>query len=126
MALKVIASLFLLLIIATRLIALFWPKKVKGWMKDFSKTNRNWSYAFSFVLLATGLIMFSLVVRLTNLETFLVSAFGFGLLAGSFLTYNGMHKDIIKMVVKKPDKWIQKVALLKVVVAAILLYVLMR
>lgn len=124
MALKVIASLFLLLIIVTRLIALFWPKTAKSWMKDMAKINKNWSYAFSFVLLATGLIMASLVIRLTNLETFLVSAFGFALLGGSFLTYNSMHKDVIKAVVKKPDKWIQKVALLKVVVAAILLWIL--
>ena len=125
MVLKTLASIFLLLIIFTRAPALFWPKKVKSWLKDLSKINRNWSYAFSLVLLATGLITLSLAVRLTNLQTVLVSVFGFALLAGSFLMYNGMHKDMIKVVVKKPDKWLQRVALFKIVVAVILLYVLM-
>lgn len=124
MALKAIASLFLLLIIATRLLAVFWPKKVKSWAKDFAKTSKNWSYAFSFVLLATGLIMLLLVARLTSLEAVLVSVFGGALLAGSFLVYNGMHRDAVKIILKKPDKWVQKVALLKVVVATILLWVL--
>ncbi|MBI3412843.1 MAG: hypothetical protein HY051_02055 [Candidatus Aenigmarchaeota archaeon] len=125
MVLKMLASLFLLLILITRIPALFWPKKAKARMKDFSKTNKNWSYALSFVLLAVGLIMLSLVARLTNLQTVLVSIFGYALLVGSFLMYNEMHKDIIKAVLKKSDKWLQKVALLKVVVAAILLWVLM-
>ena len=125
MALKEIASLFLFLIIITRIPAAFWPKKAKALMKDFSKANRNWSYAFSFVLLATGLIMLSLVTKLTNLETVIVSAFGYALLVGSFLTYNELHKDMIKIVSKRSDKWIQKIALLKIVVAAALLWVLM-
>ncbi len=125
MVLKSVASIFLVLLIFARAAFFLWPKKAKNWFKDMSKISRDWSYALSFILLATGLIMASLVVRLTNLETFLVSAFGFAMLVGSFLTYNEMHKDMVKIVVKKSDKWVQKVALVKLLVAAILLYILM-
>ncbi len=125
MVLKAIASIFLVLLIVTRAVALFWPKKVKGWMKDITKINKNWSYLLSLVMFATGLIISLLVIRLVNLQTFLTSSFGLALLAGGFLVYDGMYRDAIKIFLKKSDKWIQKVALLKVVVAAILLYLLM-
>ncbi len=125
MVIKTIAVLVILLALATRIPAVFWPKKAKNWLKELTKTNRDLNYILSFILLATGLIISSLAVRLVNLETFIVSAFGFALLVGSFVVYNDMHKDMIKIVLKKQDKWVQKVSLLKVAIALVLLWILM-
>ncbi len=124
MVLQAIATIVLLLALVKNLCAVFWPKKAKGWAKELTKTNRDLNYILSFVLLATGLIMSSLVVRLVNLETFIVSSFGFAMLVASLLVYNDMHRDIVKIVLKKQDKWTQKTAFMLVVVIAVLLWVL--
>ncbi len=125
MELRVLASLLLLLAILARIPAVLQPpKNMKKKLGELSKISRNWQYAFSFVLLATGLILISIVVRSASLSAVVVTTFGVGLLAGSFIVYNGLHKDILKAFMKRPDKWVQKIAVLKIVVAAIILYLI--
>ncbi len=124
MALNTLASLLLLLVILGNIPAALQPKKAKKQLNDFLNIGKDWRYVFSFVLLATGLISVSIVVRLTSLSAVLVAAFGVGLLAGSFIVYNDLHKDILKVFMKRPDKWVQKVSILRIVVAAVLLYLI--
>ncbi len=124
MALKALASLLLLLVIIARIPAVFWPKKVKKQLNDLFKISRDWRYALSFALLATGLILVATAARLTSLGVVVVTAFGVGLLAGSFLVYNDLHKDMLKAFTKRPDKWLQKVAVVKIAIAAVLLYII--
>ncbi|MBI4177679.1 MAG: hypothetical protein HY516_04945 [Candidatus Aenigmarchaeota archaeon] len=124
MVLKAVAALLLALVILTRSLTVLSPKKAKAWLKEFSKINKDWSYAISLVMFASGLITALLVVKLAGLQSFLVSVFGAGLLAGSFLMFNDIHRDAIKLVLKKSDKWFQKVALFKLAVAVALLWAL--
>ncbi|GEM_PF-4430262 len=113
-----------LLIVFSRLPAVFWPAAVKKFAVAFWKKTHKLLAA---VFLVLAMVVFFLVFSGRELADVVAPIFGYAMLVGAWMLWDpDFGKAVSQVIYKKSDAWIRSKAIVSVAIGLLVVYLVLQ